>query len=445
MTSELDTHAKRHGILGRVDWEAPVCVTDMGDVQARLTFTDVKAHEYLDEPHVLGAKVALLASMIRASNEMITYTGAGISVAAGIDDYASPVNTSITSNEMPRVKDWKEARPTRTHRVLAAMHHAGFLKHWIQQNHDSLPQKAGYPQSCLNEIHGSLHDPGNPVVPYEGSLRDDLFKWLHHWQERNDLCLALGTSMSGFNCDSVPARAAEKFDKDPQSHHGLVIVNLQRTPYDEAASLRIYAKVDTVMALLAEALEIADAVMPMDAHLDFAPAEGSVIEEGSDIFAVPFSGETGKPDPGSMTLWDLRPGAWLRLTGGPFAGQYGEVVSKNDDGHWRIKFSNCPHPSFPGARMKPFSLWLGSWWVQEATKGQGITPGGRVPFVNVSPEEAAAEGASAAAEPATSIDLRKYERLIKMGMELGAVEQRMTKDGIARDQIATFCEAATAV
>ena len=42
MAGELDTHAKRHGILGQLDWAAPVCVTDMGDVQARLTFTDVK-------------------------------------------------------------------------------------------------------------------------------------------------------------------------------------------------------------------------------------------------------------------------------------------------------------------------------------------------------------------------------------------------------------------
>merc|ERR1719502_1378741 len=113
------------------------------------------------------------------------------------------------------------------------------LKHWIQQNHDSLPQKAGYPQHALNEIHGSLHDPANPIVPYEGTLRDDLFEWLHEWQSRADLVLALGTSLSGFNCDSVAAAAAAKA--------GLVIVNLQRTQYDAACSLRIFAKIDDVM------------------------------------------------------------------------------------------------------------------------------------------------------------------------------------------------------
>ena len=62
-----------------------------------------------------------------------------------------------------------------TDRALAAMDRTGRLAMWVQQNHDSLPQKAGYPQHALNEIHGSLHDPANPIVPYEGSLRDDLY------------------------------------------------------------------------------------------------------------------------------------------------------------------------------------------------------------------------------------------------------------------------------
>jgi len=130
-------------------------------------------------PEVLAAKVAALAALIRTSNNFIAYTGAGISTAAGIDDYATKAknNGSVTTTEdRPKITDWKKARPTRTHRVMAALYEAGHLKHWVQQNHDSLPQKAGYPQHALNEIHGSLHDPANPVVPYEGSLRDDLFE-----------------------------------------------------------------------------------------------------------------------------------------------------------------------------------------------------------------------------------------------------------------------------
>mmetsp|Transcript_17300 Transcript_17300/g.31429 ORF Transcript_17300/g.31429 Transcript_17300/m.31429 type:complete len:470 (+) Transcript_17300:72-1481(+) len=462
MADELDTHEKRHGIMGDTSWDTPVCVTDMGSVQARLTFTDVKAHEYVDTEDVLREKVALLSSMIRESDEMITYTGAGISVAAGIDDYATKVkDASITrASDVPRVKDWKDARPTVTHRVLTAMYESGYLKHWIQQNHDSLPQKAGFPQSSLNEIHGSLHDPANPVVPYEGTLRDDLYAWLRHWEERNDLVLALGTSMSGFNCDSVPARAAEKFSTKHSSHKGLVIINLQRTPYDEVASLRIYAKVDTVLPMLAEALGIDDRVRPMDAVSEFFPAAGSVVDEqegsdgtsGADMFVVPFNGDTGEPDGSGGTVWDLRPQAWLRLTGGPYSGCYGQVIGRVAEGHWRIRFSNCQHPSFPGAKMKPFSLFLGKWWVEEATRGRGIFPGGKIPFVSVTAAEAEASTSSdkdatlgSAAEeqtPSALLDLSKYDKLVKIGMAMGAVEQRMMKDGVPNDRITAFCTAA---
>ena len=216
-----------HGNCGDPDWVAPRLVTKY-DVNARLTFTAIKAHEYVDAPEVMRAKVAALAELIRRSEAMITYTGAGISVAAGIDDYATKAKrASVTAAGRPLVRDWKLARPTLAHRALAAMHRAGRLAMWVQQNHDSLPQKAGYPQRCLNEIHGSLHDPANPIVPYEGTLRDDLFAWLEEWREKCGLCLALGTSLSGFNVDAFAEAAAARGARG--DGEGLVLVNLQAT------------------------------------------------------------------------------------------------------------------------------------------------------------------------------------------------------------------------
>jgi len=47
---------------------------------------------------------------------------------------------------------------------LAALEKKNYLKHWINQNHDGLAQKAGYPKSKLNEIHGSWFDKKNRVV-----------------------------------------------------------------------------------------------------------------------------------------------------------------------------------------------------------------------------------------------------------------------------------------
>ena len=72
-------------------------------------------------------------------------------------------------------------------------------------------------------------------MPYEGSLRDDLFEWMHEWQERNDLCLALGTSLSGFNVDQVGIDLfppADNYDEDPDHHiFGCVLDNFWINTY----------------------------------------------------------------------------------------------------------------------------------------------------------------------------------------------------------------------
>jgi len=274
------------------------------------------------------------------------------------------------------LKDWKKARPTRAHRCLVAMYEAGLLKHWINQNHDSLPQKAGFPQDALNEIHGSLHDPANPVVPYEGSLRDDLFAWMAEWQAQNDLCLAVGTSLSGFNVDSV-AEVAIQNARERRSH-GLVVINLQATPYDDGCSLRIFGKADSVLELLAAELQLVP--RPMDADYEPRVEPESIVAE--DVVRVRFDAN-GDPcdDVARMEVWDLRVGQRVRLTGGPYAGDVGTIMEKVE-GHYRIRFADSLNRTFNVTR-RPFSLWLGSWWLQQATRGLGVTPGGKAPLVNV--------------------------------------------------------------
>lgn len=381
-----------HGALGSSDWAAPVCAREC-DVNARLSFTSIKAHEYEDCSEVLRAKAAVLAGLVRKAQQCVALTGAGISTAAGIDDYATKAReTSVTSAARPQVRDWKEARPTKAHRVLTAMYEAGLLKHWVQQNHDSLPQKAGYPQHALNEIHGSLHDPANPIVPYEGVLRDDLDAWVQRWKSVNDLCLALGTSLSGFNVDSMVDSAAQAYRRG--SGFGVVIVNLQQTPYDDLCTLRIFARIDALMEVLADELGIADKVRPMD-HV-YVPdlAQGAVVAE--DMFLVPFD-EHGDPSPEKM-VWDLRLGKRVRLTGGPYAGDVGTIMEKSQSGHYRIRFEDSVNPDF-NVKRRPFSLWLGNWWLEEATKGYGICPEGKIPLVNVADESPQASVAPPAHQP----------------------------------------------
>lgn len=70
----------------------------------------------------------------------------------------------------------------------------------------------GYPQDGLNEIHGAWYDPSNPVVQMSGNLRGDLFEWLREWEERADLVLVLGTSLSGMNADRMVLLISLKID-----------------------------------------------------------------------------------------------------------------------------------------------------------------------------------------------------------------------------------------
>eukprot|EP00397_Hematodinium_sp_SG-2012_P062341 GEMP01084068.1.p2 GENE.GEMP01084068.1~~GEMP01084068.1.p2 ORF type:complete len:117 (+),score=32.37 GEMP01084068.1:634-984(+) len=80
------------------------------------------------------------------------------------------------------------------------------------------------------------------------SLRSDLYEWLVFWENNAELCIALGTSMCGMRADGIARHAAQK--------GGLVIVGLQRTPFDEHAALRIWGCLDDVMSELAKQLKV---------------------------------------------------------------------------------------------------------------------------------------------------------------------------------------------
>jgi hypothetical protein len=134
----------------------------------------------------------------------------------------------------------------------AAMEQRGLVGNWVQQNHDRLAQKAGFPQRKLNEIHGAWGDMKNQVKMMDDTLRRDLLEWLVGWADRAKMCVAIGTSLCGMNADQVPGAVADRFLQS--SGEGLVIIGLQRTAYDNVASLRIWGLCDEVMRLLAREL-----------------------------------------------------------------------------------------------------------------------------------------------------------------------------------------------
>merc|ERR1711977_738063 len=116
----------------------------------------------------------------------------------------------------------------------------------VQQNHDGLPQKAGFPQENINEIHGSWFDPSNPVVLYSGSLKSDSYPWMRHDADTADLVIVVGTSLGGLNADQLAIKTARRSTAS-NGALGTVMINLQQTEQDGKASLRMFGTTDTVL------------------------------------------------------------------------------------------------------------------------------------------------------------------------------------------------------
>merc|ERR1712123_398337 len=237
-------YGKSHPPIPKVTWESPDAPRHDHGAPDWLTAT-----EFTDTEAVFDDKVEWLMALLKISSKTVIYTGAGISTAAGVEQAARGCG-----GHQKKVIASTDAQPTVTHRALAALREAGLVHSWIQQNHDGLPQKAGYPQEDIYEIHGSWYDPSNPVVCYDGIMRADLYSRMKKASDTADLVLVLGTSLSGLNSDQVAINSAKRSCEGKSL--GTVIVNLQQTAKDGVATLRMFAEADQVFTALLENLGI---------------------------------------------------------------------------------------------------------------------------------------------------------------------------------------------
>ena len=367
-----------HGVLGaKLAAAKPPVMVRYCDAENRPGYTTRKSHEYSEQPQTLRAKVKLLADLLRRSRNCVAYTGAGISTASGIGDYASKAKDSLihTGKRMkPKLKNWFEAEPTLAHRVLASLVKRDTVRGWVQQNHDGLPQKAGVPQERVNEIHGAWFDPSNPVVPMTGTLREDLLQDLVNWERKADLVLAMGTSLCGMNADRLVETAGKRLAKGDRNCLGSVIVSLQQTPHDATAALRIFATIDTVMGLLAEEMQLE--VIPF--ALVPGPSSCGVGAKAS-VFRVPYDRHGQRTEArADQVPWDLSAGARVRVVCGPGEGFEGTVLGRTKAGHFRVQLPLMREGASDHGSCERVYV-LGWWWVVTAMKGACE----RLPIVNV--------------------------------------------------------------
>jgi NAD-dependent SIR2 family protein deacetylase len=350
-----------HGLMGDKSWELPQLVTRSAEATRADQGNFTHAHEFLDAPAVLASKISAVARLLRQSAFAVAYCGAGLSKAAGIADYATnPGNTILRELGAAAKRGAQnpfEAQPTFAHRVLARMVQAGLVKELVQQNHDGLPQKAGVPHEKVNEIHGALFDPANPVVQFNGHLRADLFEWMIATEKKADLCLCLGTSLSGMNADRIAEKPAQLY-WGAKRGLGTVIVNLQRTRLDSKSSIRIWAKLDDTFGLLAQELGLGE-IGSIDVGLPLG-----------DVYDVPYNAE-GVLDPAVRMRLNLHEESELRIAppGAVNVGKTGKIQGKSPEGDYLIGFTKL-RPSI-----------LGRWMVDAAIRGALPV----LPVVNVHP------------------------------------------------------------
>ncbi|XP_059152829.1 uncharacterized protein LOC131938715 [Physella acuta] len=253
----------------------------------RLKANKERILEIEDEPDLLLAKCVQLAELIQSSKYVVVYTGAGISTAASIPDYRGPngVWTLLKKGQEVSAQDLSDAEPTLTHMSLATLFRVGKVKHIVSQNCDGLHMRSGFPRHALSELHGNMfieccyscaphkeyvrlfdvtertgvhrHSTSRRCRTCGGHLTDTIvhfgekgkLKSPYRWKEavraakKADLILCLGSSLKVLKKYSC----LWSMDKKPQYRPKLVIVNLQWTPKDEVATLKINGKCDSVM------------------------------------------------------------------------------------------------------------------------------------------------------------------------------------------------------
>jgi NAD-dependent deacetylase len=238
------------------------------------------------EESAVNEQIEKLREIVRNSNNIVFFGGAGVSTESGIPDFRSvdglynqqwqyPPETILSHSFF--VRDPEEyyrfhraklvvenVKPNRAHLRLAELEREGKLRAVITQNIDGLHQAAG--SKHVLELHGSIlraycskcrkpypadvinHGKGVPrcdcggvirpdIVLYEESLDQDILSQAVSYIRAADVLIVGGTSLNVY-----PAAGLINYYRGNK----LVLVNLSETPYDSYADLVIHDRIGEV-------------------------------------------------------------------------------------------------------------------------------------------------------------------------------------------------------
>jgi NAD-dependent deacetylase len=222
------------------------------------------------------------AAKIRANQEIVVFTGAGISTESGIPDFRSPggIWTRYTpipfqeymSSEKARVETWrrrletyeahKNVKPNIGHYFVQSLDQKGKLIGLITQNVDGLHSEAGLAGEKIVELHGSnrkvicmtceksyepdeiikrlVGDFASPkcddcggilksaTISFGQAMPQEAMRKAQEWTEKAQIFIIMGSSLQVQPAASFPVEAK-------RNGALLAIINREETPLDEYA------------------------------------------------------------------------------------------------------------------------------------------------------------------------------------------------------------------
>lgn len=236
-----------------------------------------------------------LKALLDVADDIMVFTGAGISTESGIPDFRSPGGiwskyrpidfSEFMASEEARRESWRrkfatdtvmlKAEPNAGHRAVARLVEMGKCSAVVTQNVDGLHARAGVPQARIIELHGNATyatclDCGerheldairakfqrNEELPEcakcSGIVKTATISFgqampvvaMARAQEaaaRCDLCLVMGSSLVVYPAAVIPLLAKRNGAR-------LAIVNREPTPQDDEADLVIHGEIGPTLA-----------------------------------------------------------------------------------------------------------------------------------------------------------------------------------------------------
>eukprot|EP01121_Diplochlamys_sp_Union-15-3_P017964 TRINITY_DN6438_c0_g1_i4.p1 TRINITY_DN6438_c0_g1~~TRINITY_DN6438_c0_g1_i4.p1 ORF type:complete len:351 (-),score=45.54 TRINITY_DN6438_c0_g1_i4:166-1218(-) len=247
--------------------------------------------ERFDSEEEFETKIKEVASIVQQSKHLIFFTGAGISTSAGISDFRGPegVWTRRAQGLPPKSgTSTLSAIPTSTHMAIKHLIDIGTIKYLVSQNTDGLHRRSGIPANKISELHGNsniekcekcrreyvrdfrcrtakdVHDHKTGRLCESDDCKGNLMDSIINFGEKlpseplmlaflnadeADVCIALGSSLTVTPAADVPKTVGKK------KGGKLIICNLQKTPLDHLAAVRIFEKTDLFIIRLMELLK----------------------------------------------------------------------------------------------------------------------------------------------------------------------------------------------